>query len=569
MASLSYGQTRQPVMATNTNGRISSPTNFFTTNIVVFGTLVKYATNNGGIAIGSGAGTAVNDGDTLSTGLYGPTPTETNQYVTKMYVDSLASGGSTMFFYGSSNSPIAVGTCLVTNYGLASPSPRVAVTNDVTVTAPDQYVAAYVSTQIFNSVLSGPVQTEIYCFENTAGSLSIHAEFYVWDETNSTLTELGSTPNQIVNAGAAPTRLQFTIGSSDFGPTNNLRYIVRFKSASVTGTPTLSLVTEGLYTSHAMFNTPQGEISGITAATGTNIAAYQALIATNDLNTVIRANITNHTLLKATDGTNHANALSVNGTNYSLLIGANGTNESLRLAGLNTNHTDALSVNATNEALRLAGLNTNHTDLKAANGTNYTLVVGANSTNESLRLADLNTNYTLIVGANATNEALRLAGLNTNQTDAVSNVLAGKIVDSTNSSTSIARTNVNLSIYADWDFAGKATGYRQTNLTGTAYWSTNLSAGTLPDASVASQWFITNASFTIGGFANTLATHRSLFSLCVSNAHDSAITVTFPVGTYFIGYTNGLTIPAAKEAYISFEVRAQQRTNAMIATQYP
>lgn len=88
------------------------------------------------------------------------------------------------------------------------------------------------------------------------------------------------------------------------------------------------------------------------------------------------------------------------------------------------------------------------------------------------------------------------------------------------------------------------------------YYTTNHVNGELPIASKAGQIFVTNATFTIGGYANFNPAYQNLGSLRVSNSSASTIYVTNAPYVRLIGTasTNILAIPAAKQGFWSWEL---------------
>jgi len=214
----------------------------------------------------------------------------TSAIATENYVNTAFSAvGEHFYFYGSlTNFPMASFLPTTNTYfAFPSPSAGVVVTNLKTLTASDEYFAAYISSNSYQAVQGGAATVEAYCFETGAGSSSYHAEFYLWDDTN--LVEIGSSPDQVI-----PSSLAVQLFSVNVASTNTpwpVKFVIRYKSASVLLNPVIRIVTEGVYDSHMSFPVPA---SG-TATTNYVQTALQNYVLKNAgyaTNLTVRTNLT-------------------------------------------------------------------------------------------------------------------------------------------------------------------------------------------------------------------------------------------------------------------------------------
>ena len=108
-----------------------------------------------------------------------------------------------------------------------------------------------------------------------------------------------------------------------------------------------------------------------------------------------------------------------------------------------------------------------------------------------------------------------------------------------------------------------------TNLVGRAVYGTNANNGRVIDATLPYQVFVTNATFTVSGFSGLVSGRQHLLSMTVSNSLGSEITWNGPPTAFYIGSSSSAarSIPAGKEAVVSFWIWSNVRTNVCNAVQ--
>jgi hypothetical protein len=107
-----------------------------------------------------------------------------------------------------------------------------------------------------------------------------------------------------------------------------------------------------------------------------------------------------------------------------------------------------------------------------------------------------------------------------------------------------------------------------TNIINRGVFNAGTDAGVTIDAATREYTlFVTNASYSIAGFSGLITGQQHIFSQTVSNSAASAITITGPPSTFYIGAvsTNSMSLAAGKEAVFSYWIftDARARTNCM------
>jgi len=205
--------------------------------------------------------------------------TNATQLVNLAQLQSYNVGGQHFYFTQEPAAGFALsGVVRSTNWASQS-AILTATTNNIATTAANDYVA-FVSTNTFKSIASGSWDVEFWAYENTAGSATVTAEVYlVNSETGSEEFEFEPSPTyQTVNAGATPTKLVFSLPSSDYSSTTNLYAVIKLKF-QVTGSPTVSIVSGGAYPSHFSFSVPDSNFvtkSGDTMTGPLTLASTEA-----------------------------------------------------------------------------------------------------------------------------------------------------------------------------------------------------------------------------------------------------------------------------------------------------
>ncbi|HVM51244.1 MAG TPA: hypothetical protein VMU04_24655 [Candidatus Acidoferrum sp.] len=106
-------------------------------------------------------------------------------------------------------------------------------------------------------------------------------------------------------------------------------------------------------------------------------------------------------------------------------------------------------------------------------------------------------------------------------------------------------------------------GLLQTNVLNSGMHVTNANNGQVIDSTTLYQSFVTNQSFAVSGFSGLVSGRQHVISVTVSNASAMAINWTGPPTAFYFGQASAstLSIPAGKEAVISFWVWPNARTN--------
>lgn len=229
--------TAKPILNVLSNGAVAVnfPTNFVFSNFFGLTLVIDSNVNSAGIAYA----------------------VDTNQVPTRFDLAASLSGLGTRFYlYGSSNTyPSFTNAVEPTNdtyFSLATPSTGPPVTNSVVISSNAQYFWAAVSTQQVTKVLSGSAIAEVNAIEDTAGSLSFHAEFWLYDGTN--MVKIGTSIDQPVNSALRRHNFFGYVGYTNLAVP--CRLVLRLKSAEVSGTPTIQIVTEGIYAGHVGITEP-------------------------------------------------------------------------------------------------------------------------------------------------------------------------------------------------------------------------------------------------------------------------------------------------------------------------
>jgi hypothetical protein len=171
----------------------------------------------------------------------------------------------------------------------------------------------------------------------------------------------------------------------------------------------------------------------------------------------------------------------------------------------------------------------------------------------------------LSVSSNIIGNGSGLTNLNASQlssgdvgSDRLTNAIQKLIVDLAGTALAMTQASTNLATL-------NAIGVATNNQAAKAL--TSNVAGVTIDATTSAQLFVTNASYSISGFSGLSGTQQFLFSQTVSNSASSAITITGPPSTFYIGSvsTNSMSLAAGKEAVYSFWIWAGTglRTNCM------
>jgi hypothetical protein len=102
-----------------------------------------------------------------------------------------------------------------------------------------------------------------------------------------------------------------------------------------------------------------------------------------------------------------------------------------------------------------------------------------------------------------------------------------------------------------------------TNVTVRANYRLGTYSGVVVDATEQYQVFTTNADFSVSGFSGLVSGAQHVVSVTVSNSAATARIWTGPPTSFYYGTasTNALSIPAGKEAIISYWIRSNVRTN--------
>lgn len=153
------------------------------------------------------------------------------------------------------------------------------VTNTITTLITNAYCYNLVSTQIFTRVESGPMAVNLYLFRSGGGgTITLLPEFYLYDTVSNTLTEVSGGPAQTISA-TTPTLYEWSISSPSYMLTNDNYFVVALKVGNPgTATPSLNLVSGGIYDSHVtLVSTAQGITAGVSSA------EVLAIVGTNNL----------------------------------------------------------------------------------------------------------------------------------------------------------------------------------------------------------------------------------------------------------------------------------------------
>lgn len=132
-------------------------------------------------------------------------------------------------------------------------------TNSAVAASTGDYIAAFISSNTFSTIVSGIADVEAYCFENSAGSGSLSAEVYAVNSV-SKIEEHEFTPSaafQSVASGTTPTILAWSVPLTDYTSTTNFYMMVKFKVRVDSGASlTARIVTGGSFPSHFTLNVP-------------------------------------------------------------------------------------------------------------------------------------------------------------------------------------------------------------------------------------------------------------------------------------------------------------------------
>lgn len=210
--------------------------------------------------------------------------TNQNQLVTLAQLESFTANGLHMFFYGSSNAAgINSGTAVHTNWAYSTASSSAAVTNTVASPTNSQYLCEFVSNDTFTQFASGVVNIEMWMFFNAGGgrAVSVLAEAYIYDSVGGTNYVELTPATAAQDLSGTLTKYLYSIPISDITPPNASRLVIKFKVGSVASTPTVSMVSQGVYTSHAAFSVPLSSYVLKTGDTMTGALALPSLTSTN------------------------------------------------------------------------------------------------------------------------------------------------------------------------------------------------------------------------------------------------------------------------------------------------
>jgi hypothetical protein len=229
-----------------TNFMLASNTNFSSLNVT------------GGVTAASFTG----DGAGLTNSLGA---TNQFQFVTLSQLESYLGAGQHMWFYGSSNiaGAMNVGATVTTNWAYSTASTGTAVTNTYAAVTNGQYLASYVSADTFRNILSGSVSGEIYAYKggNPSHTAGIKMEVYLFDTVGGTnIYEFEPSPAYQALT-TTKTLYRFSIPTIDYSYATDLRVVAKIK-ATVTGSPTVYLSTEGADSSHAAITVPAATGAG-------------------------------------------------------------------------------------------------------------------------------------------------------------------------------------------------------------------------------------------------------------------------------------------------------------------
>jgi len=200
----------------------------------------------------------LSDGDTLSTGLYGPAPSVSNQYTTMQYVDNKLSTYGTFYLWGSTTSTIA-------GYYYLSPG-LVSASNETTLTytspTQNQYLATFASpagTPALTEMQAGTYEVVSYIAKVGAKAVSVKYEGYLLDENGVEKYEVDDTTTHALTT--VKTRYSFDIVL----PTNITtlvtdRWAIKCKVTSVGApAPNVLIYTEGASQSYLTGTVGNGE----------------------------------------------------------------------------------------------------------------------------------------------------------------------------------------------------------------------------------------------------------------------------------------------------------------------
>ena len=204
-------------------------------------------TLNAGTVIGEGSGLTNSVG---ATNIY--------QFVTLEQLQDAIVSSEVYYLRGASNAAAIglSGTVLSTNWAYSTLG--TAYTNTITGYAAGNYLMAFLTADTFTEAASGLVDVDIWCYENNAGSATITAELYAYnDVTGAEEYEFEPAPAaQTVPSGAAPGLLSFSVSVPDYSSTTNLRALVKIKVISTSLSPDVRIVSGGAYNTHMSFSQP-------------------------------------------------------------------------------------------------------------------------------------------------------------------------------------------------------------------------------------------------------------------------------------------------------------------------
>lgn len=187
------------------------------------------------------------------------TATNGNQFVTLGQMENAISGTEVYYFNGASNAVgfSLSGTVLSTNLAVSDffEDP---ITNTISGYNIGDYAIAFITDTAFNTIASGLIECDIFCYSAAGGSVSIQPEMYIVnDVTKAEEYEFTPVPTeQDVQTGPEPTKLTFSVAVPDYTSTTNLRVMVKIKIADLTVGPDLSIVSGNGYASHIAFSQP-------------------------------------------------------------------------------------------------------------------------------------------------------------------------------------------------------------------------------------------------------------------------------------------------------------------------
>lgn len=238
-------------MTIKSNGKVGIGTNTPATTLDVNGgaTVRGNITGNGSTIISNVAqvvindtnvmtelGTKIEDGQTLSTGLFGPNASNTTQYVTLSQLNNALVGNYEAWL---TKTVVASTNGLTpTNHAYkaqtALPAAVAAFTNEAT--AVGQYLAVWLSTNTtFTAINDGTASVDIYAHENQAGTVAFKAEVYLYDTVRQALVEWGeSGGSRTMASGTTPTLHSFSVPHPSLSTNNACWLAVRVKVTSLT-----------------------------------------------------------------------------------------------------------------------------------------------------------------------------------------------------------------------------------------------------------------------------------------------------------------------------------------------